>query len=249
MPSLYLLGTGAAVSDPHRTTTMLALADEASLLVVDCGGDVIQRMLAVGLDPVRLTALILTHEHPDHTSGFPLFMERIWLLGRREPIPIYGILSAIDQARRCFDTYNTSSWQGLPAQDWHEVAYEPGALVLENDRWCVRAWPVVHPVPTVGLRFEHRPTGKVIAYSCDTEPTDAVVELGRAADILVHEATGKGPGHTAPEDAARLAAQAGARRLLLVHLPPGLTDADLQLARQHLVATELGEELGHYEVN
>ncbi len=248
MPTLYLLGTGAAVSDPHRTTTMLALVDEASLIVIDCGGDVIQRMLAAGLDPVRLTALILTHEHPDHTSGFPLFMERIWLLGRRTPIAIYGILPAIDQARRCFDTYNTSGWQGLPARDWHEVDYKAGALVFEDDRWRVRAWPVVHPVPTVGLRFEHQPTGKVIAYSCDTEPTDAVIELGRGADILVHEATGKGPGHTSPEDAAYLAAQAGARRLLLVHLPPGLTDADLESARRHLAATELGEELGRYEV-
>jgi ribonuclease Z len=248
MPSLYLLGTGAAVSDPHRTTTMLAVADEASLIVIDCGGDVVQRLLAAGLDPVNLTALILTHEHPDHTSGFPLFMERIWLLGRRAPIPIYGIQPAIDQARRCFDTYNTSTWQGLPERDWHEVPYEPGALVLENDRWRVRAWPVVHPVPTVGLRFEHLPTGRVIAYSCDTEPTDAVVELGRNADILVHEATGEGPGHTSPEDAARQAARAGARRLLLIHLPPGITDADLEPARRHFAATELGEELGRYDL-
>ncbi|SHK05348.1 MBL fold metallo-hydrolase [Rhodothermus profundi] len=248
MPSLYLLGTGAAVSDPHRTTTILAVADEASLIVVDCGGDVIQRMLAAGLDPVRLTALILTHEHPDHTSGFPLFMERIWLLGRREPIPIYGIQPAIDQARRCFDTYNTATWEGLPTRDWREVPYQPGALVLENERWRIRAWPVVHPVPTVGLRFEHLPTGRVIAYSCDTEPTEAILELGRHADILVHEATGEGPGHTSPEAAARQAARAGARRLLLVHLPPGLTEASLTQARQHFADTELGVELGRYDL-
>src|SRR5690625_566288 len=99
MPTLYLLGTGAAVSDAHRTTTMLAVSDGASTIAVDCGGDVIQRMMAAGIDVDTLDALIVTHEHPDHVSGFPLFMEKIWLLGRRRPIAVYGIREAIDQAR------------------------------------------------------------------------------------------------------------------------------------------------------
>src|SRR5690625_115438 len=103
MPTLYLLGTGAAVSDAHRTTTMLAVSDGASTIAVDCGGDVIQRMMAAGIDVDTLDALIVTHEHPDHVSGFPLFMEKIWLLGRRRPIAVYGIREAIDQATRCFE--------------------------------------------------------------------------------------------------------------------------------------------------
>ena len=85
---LHLLGTGAGYSEPHRTTTMLALSDhkqtdKENLLIIDCGGDVIQRVLAAGLNPFALKHLILTHAHPDHLSGFPLFMEKIWLAGRR----------------------------------------------------------------------------------------------------------------------------------------------------------------------
>ncbi|NNF57861.1 MAG: MBL fold metallo-hydrolase, partial [Rhodothermaceae bacterium] len=88
--TLYLLGTGAAVSDPHRTTTMLAVEEAGRLILVDCGGDAVQRLLKLGLDPTTIDAVILTHEHPDHISGFPLLIEKLWLLGRREPIPIYG---------------------------------------------------------------------------------------------------------------------------------------------------------------
>ena len=40
---LYLLGTGAAYADPHRTTTMLAFSDGGRTVVIDCGGDVVQR--------------------------------------------------------------------------------------------------------------------------------------------------------------------------------------------------------------
>src|SRR5690625_8016640 len=95
MPTLYLLGTGAAVSDPHRTTTMLAVSDGASTIAVDCGGDVIQRMMEAGIDVDTLDALIVTHEHPDHVSGCPLFMAKIWVVGRRRPLDVSGIREAV----------------------------------------------------------------------------------------------------------------------------------------------------------
>ena len=242
---LYLLGTGAAVSDPHRTTTMLAVSDGTSTLAVDCGGDLVQRMLAAGIDLGTLDGLIVTHEHPDHVSGFPLFMEKIWLTGRDRPIPVYGIAAALAQARKVWEAFNTSHWD-VPEIQWREIAHEPGAEVLNDGTWLVTASPVDHPVPTVGLRFEHE-GGRTVAYSCDTAPSEHVVELAREAGILVHEATGHQPGvHSSVEEAAETAAKAGAHRLLLVHLPPGLDDADLEAGRRWHTETELGEELGVY---
>ncbi len=246
MPSLHLLGTGAAVSDPHRTTTMLAFGDGDSTFIVDCGGDVVQRYLQAGLDLDTLEGLIVTHEHPDHVSGFPLFMEKLWLAGRRRPIPVFGIAPALDQAQRVFEAFDMSGWDGLPAIDWREVPHEEGALLVEGDRWHVTATPVVHAKPNIGLRMEHRPTGRVAAYSCDTEPTERFARLARGADLLVHEATGQGPGHSSPEQATRIAFKAGASRLVLVHLPPGLTDGDLEGARAQFPDTVLGEELSRY---
>ena len=246
MPTLHLLGTGAALSDPHRTTTMLAFADEASTLVVDCGGDVVQRLMAAGIDLGTITALIVTHEHPDHAAGFPLFMEKIWLAGRTAPVPVYGILPALDQVRRCFATFDTSRWDGLPEIQWHPLPEEEDTVVLEDAQWLVKASPGIHSVPVVGLRVRSKATESVVAYSCDTEPSEAITRLAHNADILVHEATGAFPSHSSAEQAAAVAAEAGAGRLLLVHLPPGLTDDDLAEARTLFPNTELGEELGAY---
>lgn len=246
--TLYLLGTGAAVSDPHRTTTMLAVSDGTSTLAVDCGGDLVQRLMTCGIDLNTLDGLIVTHEHPDHVSGFPLFMEKLWLLGRRRPVPVYGIRPALDQARRLWEAFDTSRWDGVPDIDWREVDHKPGAEVLKNEAWHITAAPVDHPVPTVGLRIEHA-SGRTVAYSCDTSPCEHVVELGREAGILVHEATGAIPGvHSSVEQAAEIAAKAGAHRLLLVHLPFGLTGDDLDDGRKWFSEIELGEELGVYEL-
>lgn len=246
MATLHLLGTGAALSDAHRTTTMLAFSHEDDTLVIDCGGDVVQRLLMAGRPVDSISGLVLTHEHPDHVSGFPLFMEKIWLSGRRRPIPIYGIAPALAQARKVFEAFDTSGWEGMPPIKWQEVMHEEGAPVLESDVWRVTATPATHSVPTVGLRVEDQATGRAVAYSCDTEPAESVVRLARNAGILVHEATGAGKGHSSAEEAAQVAAKANAHHLLLVHLPPGLTHDDLDDARQWFTNVELGEEGGAY---
>lgn len=246
MARLHLLGTGAALSDAHRTTTMLAVSSGRSTIVVDCGGDVVQRLLAAGLDLESIIGLILTHEHPDHVGGFPLFMEKIWLAGRRHPIPVYGIPTALDQARRIFEAFDTRNWAGMPQIEWNEVKHTSRASVLENDAFRIFSSPVVHAVPTIGLRFEDVRDDGVAAYSCDTEPAQSVVDLAESADMLVHEATGTGPGHTSIADAARTAREARADRLLLVHLPPAVSDRDLDEARRIFPNTELGKELGTY---
>lgn len=246
MATLHLLGTGAALSSPQRTTTMLALEQTNSVIVVDCGGDVVQRLLAGGIDLDRIEALILTHEHPDHVSGFPLFMEKLWLAQRRRPIPVCGPHAALDQARRIFEAFDTGSWKGMPEIEWRSVALEEGARVWESEHWKITAAPGKHSVPVIGIRVEDRRGGGVVAYSADTERSDAIARLADGAEILVHEATGGFGGHTSPQDAAHVAAQAHAGRLVLVHLPPELPERELQDARASFAALEPGEDGATY---
>jgi ribonuclease Z len=196
----------------------------------------------------RIEAMILTHEHPDHIGGFALFMEKLWLAGRRDPIEVYGPAPAIDQARRQFEVYDTSGWKGLPEIRWREVALEENAPVLSSDQWHITASPGTHSVPVIALRVREQTTGRVAAYSCDTQPSENVARLARHADILFHEATGEGPAHSSAEQAAAIGTQAEARRLVLVHVPmvEFLPDEQIAAASQVFPA-ERGEELGRYE--
>lgn len=247
MPTLHLLGAGAVVSDPDRTTTMMALDNGRGVLLVDCGGDVVPRLEATGLDPTALAAVVITHEHADHVAGFPLMMERLWLMGRRDPLPVYAIAPVLDQVRRVHDAFDVSGWEGYPGWTEHEIVHAPGATVLDAHGWHVSASPGRHAVPVVGLRFEDRASGRVASYSCDTAPTPMITELARDADLLLHEATGEGPVHSSAEQAAQTARSANAKRLVLVHLPR--TEAlarELPAARRIRPALEIGEELGRY---
>lgn len=220
---------------------MLAVEHGGRLVLVDCGGDAAYRMAAGGLNPVALDAIVLTHEHPDHISGYPLLLEKLWLMGRRDPLPIYGPAATLEKARALFAIFDTLKWTDLPERHFHPVEMRPGADVVTLDGLCVTATPVDHPVPTIGLRFET--DDACLAYSCDTAPSDAVVDLARGADVLIHEATGSLAGvHSSAEEAARVAARAGVRRLVLVHAPVGAHDADLAEARATFAETVWGHD-------
>lgn len=225
---------------------MLAFEAE-SVVVVDCGGDVVHRLLAGGVDLDRIALLILTHEHPDHIAGFPLFMEKIWLAQRRRPLPVRGPKAALAQARRIFETFDTSGWKGLPAIEWGEIPLEEEATVWEDESWRITASPGKHSVPVIGLRVEDRRDGGRAAYSADTERTSGFERLARGVDLLVHEATGDFAGHTAAGDAAAVAQAAGAQRLVLVHLPPGFDGRELEIARAVFPRTEIGSDGGRFE--
>jgi ribonuclease Z len=224
---------------------MLAFEEVGAVIVVDCGGDVVQRLLQAGVRLGEIIGVIVTHEHPDHVAGFPLMIQKLWLAGRRSPLPVYGIGAALAQARRCWEAFNSAGWEGLPEIAWREFGYVPGVVVMEEEPWRVTATPSMHGVPSVALRVENRMTGRACVYSGDTAPSGGIAKFARGARVLIHEATGALPGHSTARDAAHIAAAAGVEVLHLVHLPPEaeLGEREMRAAREVFAQTFKAGEL------
>jgi ribonuclease Z len=244
-----LLGTAAALSDGSREPTSLALRGRDTTILVDCGANPLRQLQRLDVPLASVERVILTHSHPDHTAGFPLLVEMLWLAGRRNPLPVHGPADALDVVRRVFSQWDTSSWQGLFELDWHMVPLEKGAPVVRTAEFEIMATPGRHSVPVIGLRVRTFRGGGLLAYSADGEPSEGVQDLARGVDLLVHEATGNFPGHSTAEGAARLAREAGARRLVLVHLAPQLGDLPARLAAAQTIfgpEVYLGEDLARF---
>jgi ribonuclease Z len=113
---------------------------------------------------------------------------------------------------------------------------------------------VIHPSDVLGLP---RP-GKAVAYCTDTRPCRSAVELSRNVDLLIHEATytqdmadeAHDYGHSTAAEAARVARESEARRLLITHFSTRYNDPSLLLdeARAVFPETILAQELTEFEV-
>lgn len=248
MARVVVLGTAAAVADGRHGHTCLAVETSDGFFLIDSGDGPLARLQRVGLEPSRLQGVVVTHFHPDHVASLPVLVVSSWLLGRVEPLPVYGLPDSIERLAAMMRLYRCGEWAGFAGMQYHCVGEKPGDLVVEGDGLRITAAPTVHSVPSMALRFE-RPDGSAVAYSSDTEPCDGVVALASGAEILFHEATGPMVGHSGPGQAGEVARQAGARRLVLVHYPPDPADRpDWQASAAEAFGgpAELAEDFGLY---
>ena len=93
---IVLLGTGTPVADPERSGPSVAIIVNDTPYIVDFGPGVVRRASAAhkaGIKALRvqnLTRAFATHLHSDHTLGYPDLIFSPWVLGRSEPLEVFG---------------------------------------------------------------------------------------------------------------------------------------------------------------
>lgn len=201
------------------------------------------------IDPHLIDGVFLSHLHADHCLDLCglYVVQRFHPSGTGRRIPVWGPPGVAGRMARAYDLPAEPGMTGEFAFSEYASPGEP----VELGPFQVTPHPVVHPVPAYALRV--RCGDRVLTYSGDTAPCDALDEAARGADLLLCEAsfrTGEDnpPGlHLTGAEAGAVAARADVRRLLLTHVPPWYeADAieaeaaseyggDLSLARMGLV--------------
>jgi len=221
MPRVIILGSSNAIPTQNSENTHMVVVGRERMVLVDTVGNSILRLEQAGLDFNNLTDLIVTHFHPDHVSGLPLLLMDMWLMGRSQPLNVYGLHYTMDRVEGLMSSFNWAEWPNFFPVAFHRLPATEMTAVLDCAEFKVYASSVRHLIPTIGLRFEFNHTNQVMAYSCDTEPCEEVVRLASGADVLIHEATGATRGHSSAEQAGEIAALAEVDRLFLIHYATG----------------------------
>ena len=95
---VVMLGTGNPRPDPERSGPATAIVVNDTPYLVDFGPGVIRRasaayrngVTALGYGGVIINTVFLTHLHSDHTAGYPDLIFTPWVMGRHEPLAVYG---------------------------------------------------------------------------------------------------------------------------------------------------------------
>jgi ribonuclease Z len=173
MSRFVILGSANAVAKEKQDNTHLLIEGDRKVILVDCGDNPMAKLSMAGSSIHALTDLVLTHFHADHVGSLPLLIMDMWLEKRTAPLTIHGLEVTIEKAKKLLDLFGWLDWKDMFPVEFKPVSETGEALILSDSELKVLALPVVHLVPTIGLRVEfggHR----VVAYSCDTEPCQNV---------------------------------------------------------------------------
>jgi ribonuclease BN (tRNA processing enzyme) len=197
---VVMLGTGTPLPDPERAGPCTAIVVNGTPYIVDAGTGLVRRAAAArdkgvaALRPVNLKIAFLTHLHSDHTLGLPDLMITPWIMGRKEPLELYGPQGTQAMVNRILEAYEvdrkirTEGMEHSNNTGWkvnvHEIT--PG-VVFKDANVTVTAFAVRHGnLNAFGYRFAS--SDRTIVISGDTSPTDAIVENCHGCDLLISEA-------------------------------------------------------------
>jgi ribonuclease BN (tRNA processing enzyme) len=200
---VIMLGTGTPRPDPDRCGPATAIVVNNTPYLIDFGAGVVRRAAAAyqngvkafGQGAINIRTVFLTHMHSDHTIGYPDLIFTPWVMGRKEPLEVFGpqglakmtehVLAAwqvdIDARADGLIGHNSTGYR----VNAHEIA--PG-IVYRDRNVAVTAFPVRHEEMTHSYGYRFDTADRIIVISGDTAPTQAIIDNSRGCDVLVHEA-------------------------------------------------------------
>ena len=201
---LVLLGTGNPNPSPDQSGCALALVVHDTPYIIDFGPGLVRKSAALtpryggtiaALNAEKLNTAFLTHLHSDHTAGYADLILTPWVMGRNEPMEVYGPVGIGSMTEHILEAYEEDIryrvYGDEPTNDlgwrvnWHEFQEE--GEIYRDSNIVVEAFPVTHGSWPNAWGYRFTTPDRVIVISGDCKPSPKVVEYGKGADILVHE--------------------------------------------------------------
>jgi ribonuclease BN (tRNA processing enzyme) len=225
---LIIIGSGTAVIQSRRGPSGYFLKNGAELYLIDGGSGTLRRAADAGISYKEIDKIFYTHLHPDHTIDLVPFLfatKHTPGFSRIKPLEIFGPVGFADFCQR---------FTALFSPRMLEVEYkikitELAAGEIDFGDWQLCTELMQHAHDAIGYRFESGE--RVFVYSGDTDYCSGIIHLARRADLLLLECSfpdhQKAKGHLTPTEAGMIAAEAGAKRLVLTHFYPQCDAEDI----------------------
>jgi ribonuclease BN (tRNA processing enzyme) len=234
------VGSGDAFGSGGRfqACILLQASGHNGDVLLDCGASSLVALKQQRHDPNQIRLVLVSHLHGDHFGGLPFLILDGQFAHRTRPLHVAGPAGVGERVQAAMEVLFPGSTQvrrRFPVHFHELVDRQPLRFEVGPAELVVVPFAVVHAAGAPALALRVTWQGHTIAYTGDTEWTEALVELAQGADLLIAE------GYTHQRkikfhlDVASLeqhAVRLAARRVILTHLSAEL------LAR----ADELGWE-------
>jgi len=221
---LVFLGTGGgrfATITQKRRTGGIRILSKGLNMHLDPGPGALIYSLNMGLDPQKITAVLVSHSHPDHYTNAEVLIEamtRGMLKKRGVLVAPRSVLFGNEECGPSISKYH----QKMPEK---VIEVKPGVVFHVSDTRVI-ATEARHTDPdTVGFRFETPDVGD-IGYTSDTEFFEGVGKAYEGVRLLllcVMRPSGKPwKGHMTTDDAIKIVEEARPEMAVATHFGMGM---------------------------
>lgn len=239
-----VLGAGSILPRAGYGSSGYALrpSERAPWTLFDCGPGTLRALGEAGIAVGEVERVVLSHFHPDHCwDVFALAFARrnpnLAGLGALEIVGPRGLAAWLERGGAVYGARGWTRFEGTRVEEVEPA--EPGRLAREG---LALSWSATGHTPEALAWRADLEGGAAVAYSGDTGENADVAALARGVDLFACECSFPDDAavahHLTPSSAARLAREAGCRRLLLTHFYPEL---DPEEARAVAARTFEGE--------
>jgi ribonuclease BN (tRNA processing enzyme) len=222
---LTIVGSGDAFGSGGRFNTCFMIETGGRAILLDFGASSLVALRAQSIDPNGIDAIILTHLHGDHFGGLPfLFLDGQFLSRRTRPLVIAGPPGARARIAALLEAFFPRSSGTRWHFPWEVIEIAPNGT-SDIIGLTITTAEVIHfsGAPSTAVRVSDGRS--VLAYSGDTEWTDALLPLADGADLFIiecYEHARVVTGHISWSILKTKLPDLRARRIMITHMNPSM---------------------------
>ncbi len=130
-----------------RLRTSILVRNRETTVVIDAGPDFRQQMLRENIQ--KLDAVVITHNHKDHTGGLDDVRAFNWI--QKKPMDIYARNSVLKAIKKDYSyAFDENKYPGVPDINLHEIDGNPFAIGTMN---LLPIDALHHQMPVYGFRI------------------------------------------------------------------------------------------------
>ncbi|MBL8629833.1 MAG: MBL fold metallo-hydrolase [Rhodospirillaceae bacterium] len=222
---LTFLGSGDAFGSGGRFNTCFWVERNDGDFLIDCGASSLIAMRKQNMDPNCIRTIFISHLHGDHFGGLPFFILDAQFYSRRtNPLTIVGPRGFTERVNAAMELFFPGSSSTKQKFDFDVQEIDAGETRVINGI-SLTTTLVYHACGAPPLALRLTCDDKTIAYSGDTEWTDALIPIGQNADLFIAEALTFVRKIRFHLDYTSLKAnldKIGAKQVILTHLGPDM---------------------------
>ncbi len=201
---LIVLGSGTPNPDPERYGSGYAVVVNNSAYIIDFGPGIVRRISAMSptwggdfpsMELQNINIAFLTHIHSDHSGALADLILTPWIMGRNEPLRLYGPPGLNAMSKNITEAYiDDIDYRLYGSQPSNKLGYttkvteiSKDGIIFKDDNVEVTAFKNAHGDFQNSFGFLFVTKDKKILLSGDTAVSENLKKYGTDLDILVHE--------------------------------------------------------------